>query len=264
MDNLEKINPNILQEYQTSYRPYFDYRRDYQTDAPSYYDYLGNLNNIFTSIIETINKQVDYVKAIADKDIKIEDTETIKLIMQGDFKVDNQILLKGRLRISDNIESKSYNNKTFDIRNAIIVKDDGIYIRDYTEVIEYLSSLIKANTEIINNHSNDIHNLQEYDKESKTSFTQVNNRIEKVETNVSDLTESVSDLTSSGKLATSDEVSKVKADLVSLNQTVQDNYNYMITGFQTVASTNKKVSDLAIKLNEKIQSLETRVSKLEK
>lgn len=257
MDNLEKLNPNILQEYQTSYRPYFDYKRDYQTDAPSYYDYLGNLNNIFTSIIETINKQVDYVNAIANKDIKIEDTETIKLIMQGDFKVDNQILLKGRLRISDNIESKSYNNKSFDIRNAIIVKDDGIYIRDYTDVIEYLSGLIKANTEIINNHSNDIYNLQEYDKESKTSFTQVNNRIQKVET-------SISDLTSSGTLATSDEVSKVKADLVSLNQTVQDNYNYMLSGFQTVASSNKKVSELAIKLNEKIQSLESRVSALEK
>lgn len=256
MDNLEKLNPNILQEYQTSYRPYFDYRRDYQTDAPSYYDYLGNLNNIFTSIIETINKQVDYVNAIGNKDIKIEDTETIKLIMQGDFKVDNQILLKGRLRISDNIESKSYNNKSFDIRNAIIVKDDGIYIRDYTDVIEYLSGLIKANTEIINNHSNDIHNLQEYDKESKTSFSQVNNRIQKVET-------SVSDLTSSGTLATSDEVSKVKADLVSLNQTVQDNHNYVLTGFQTVANTNKKVADLATKLNEKIQSLESRVSALE-
>lgn len=147
----DKIDPDILKNYTSPKTPSFNYNADYQTNAPSYFDYLGNLNKIFTVIINSINKQIDYTNAIANKDIKVEDTDTIKLIMEGNFKVDNQILLKGRLKLSNFSETRTYKNRTFDITNAFIQKEDGLYIRDYTEVIAYLSSLIEENEKIIKN-----------------------------------------------------------------------------------------------------------------
>lgn len=244
MDEIQKIDENILQKYQKSYRPYYNYNTDYQTDAPSYYDYLGNLNNIFTSIIDTINKQVEYVNAISNKDIKIEDTETIKLLMEGDFKVDNQILLKGRLKTSNTIENRQYNGKTFDIRNAVIIKDDGIYIRDYTEVIAYLSSLIETNKTIIEEHKNNIETLVAQD----SNMTK----------RISDLEKGINEIYSNGELASADDLQALQIKVETLENKVNTINTTMLSGFQTVTSYQNKNNDVIKSLADRINVLENK------
>lgn len=150
--NFEENKPYKAQHYPFSleghWQPWYDDRRDYNTNAPSYYDYLSNFNELIKSV-------VDFVNELAKRDVNTENTNTIELIKQTSWFVNdlNEIVLKANVKISEHVNNK------------IQVKDDGLFVEtpDIDELQQQVNTLQQNfNTlqTLFNSHINDFNTLK--------------------------------------------------------------------------------------------------------
>lgn len=92
------------------YEPWFDDNRDYNTNAPTYYDYLSNFNGIIKTLTDFVNK-------IAERDVNVEDSETVELLKKASWITSeaNKTLIQANVKLSKE-------------NNLITIKDDGLFV----------------------------------------------------------------------------------------------------------------------------------------
>ena len=157
------------------YKPWYDTQADYNTNAKSYYDYLARYNH-FLGIVN------DYLNRLLNRDLLVKDTKTIDLTKLGDWldnggcspdNYDDEITIEADVKVSK--ETESYKDKV--LPNAIKVKDDGLYSRDYTQILDDIFDLLDQIQEKIDQILN---KLSELDSKIQNLETRINNKIDKV------------------------------------------------------------------------------------
>lgn len=140
--------PHLPFSLEGHWQPWYDDRRDYNTNAPSYYDYLSNFNELIKSV-------VDFVNELAKRDVNTENTNTIELIKQTSWFVNdlNEIVLKANVKISEHVNNK------------IQVKDDGIFVEtpnidELQQQVNTLQQNFNTLQTLFNSHINDFNTLK--------------------------------------------------------------------------------------------------------
>ncbi len=198
------------------YKPWYDTQADYNTNAKSYYDYLARYNH-FLGIVN------DYLNRLLNRDLLVKDTKTIDLTKLGDWldngggypdNYDDEIRIKADVKVSE--ETESYKDKV--LPNAIKVKDDGLYSRDYTQILDdifdlldqiqdkidqilnKLSELDSIIDQILNKLSEldsiidqILNKLSELDSKIQNLETRINNKIQNLETRINNKIDKLSD-----------------------------------------------------------------------
>ena len=175
------------------YKPWYDTQADYNTNAKSYYDYLARYNH-FLGIVN------DYLNRLLNRDLLVKDTKTIDLTKLGDWlnnggcypdNYDDEITIKADVKVSKETESYTKDKelfnypkiatklygKTLSFPNAIKVKDDGLYARDYTQILDDIFDLLAKIQDKIDQI---FHKLSELDSKIQNLETRINNKIDKV------------------------------------------------------------------------------------
>ena len=130
------------------WQPFFDDRRDFNTNANSYYEYLAHINYLLHAIVDLLNRA-------NRRNIKVEDTKSIDLNKTYDWisedianNYHDIITLKADTKVSKEKTQKVL-NKTYELTNAILVNDDGLYVADYLPVLtSILSDLSKLREDL--------------------------------------------------------------------------------------------------------------------
>lgn len=146
------------------YEPFYDAHADYNTNAKSYYDYLARFNYYIHVITDAINR-------LLNRDIEFTDTKTIDFTKRGDWidngdcepdNYDDVLNITADVKVSK--ETESYTIKTTNqektLPNAIKVKNDGLFVRDYTSVIGALDDELKKVINRVDNLENKFNGLE--------------------------------------------------------------------------------------------------------
>ena len=174
------------------WQPFFDDRRDFNTNANSYYEYLAHINYLLHSIVDLLNRA-------NRRNINVEDTKSIDLTKTYDWisedianNYHDIITLKADTKVSKETTQKVL-DKTYELANAIVVNDDGLYVADYlpvlTSILSDLSKLRGDLTKEINDRisaDNEIKNLLEIEKQARlngdnnlqSKINEINNLLE--------------------------------------------------------------------------------------
>lgn len=192
------------------WQPFFDDRRDFNTNANSYYEYLANINYLIKSIVTLLNR-------VSKRNLLPVETKSIEIIKKYDWISENACnqyhdvveLSANVKRSNQSINYKTLINhveKTYSLLNAIKEFDDGLFVSDYTDVIndisKHLENLTKAleketqerinkdndlNSKIdkeINDRQNADNDLINKINELKNENTKLKSALEKILTNL--------------------------------------------------------------------------------
>ena len=157
------------------WQPFFDDRRDFNTNANSYYEYLAHINYLLRSIVDLLNRA-------NRRNIKVEDSKTIDITKTYDWisedianNYHDIITLKADTKVSKETTQKVL-DKTYDLVNAIVLNDDGLYVADYLPVLtSILSDLSKLREDLTKetqdriSADNEIKNLLEKETQDRIS-----------------------------------------------------------------------------------------------
>lgn len=186
------------------YEPWYDDRKDYNTNAPSYYDYLAHRNYNHHLIIDLLNR-------VARRNLTVTDTPSIDLTKTNDWisedKCNNYhdiIDLKADVKLSklkDSVSIGTYDQrkKTYTFPNAIKIYDDGLYVRDTTQVLidlydydKFLND--KINQEIDDRKEADINldnkinkEIQDRENEDLAIRREITNHVKQLENKITEL-----------------------------------------------------------------------------
>lgn len=165
--------------------PIYNDKANYNTNSPSYYDYLARMLNYMLGVLE------DNVNRVLRRDLLIKDTKSIDLTKIGSWldngncppnNFDDKITLQADVIISKATETLTLQYlklKTYVLKNATKIKDDGVWSPDYVDVLKQIdkeindinNSITEINKriddleEIINNQGDQITNLiKKYDR----------------------------------------------------------------------------------------------------
>lgn len=179
MENNNKIDFNENKPYfaphnpfslEGHWQPWYDDRRDYNTNAPSYYEYLANFNKLTKEITTLLNR-------VAARNVTTEDTNTVVMtkindwIMNEDKTYSDVITLKSNVKLSRYVDEHDFDNRQFDLNNAITEQSDGLYSKDFTPLIEHTNT--KIDTETKNRTQKD----EEINSRLTTEIRNVNDRL---------------------------------------------------------------------------------------
>lgn len=181
------------------YEPWYDDRADYNTNSLSYYDYLARFNKLQKVI-------VDFVNRLLNRDIEVEDTNTIDMTKIGDWidnglctpdgcgSWDDVLKIKGDVKISK--KTKPYSRKaksrpsyvlTDTLKNAITAESDGIYAPDYEKLI---GDLIDSIGDILNQ----IDEIKKEIQALKDRVDALEKRVDGIEKRLNSLEDRISEL----------------------------------------------------------------------
>lgn len=161
-------SPNPYYPRRTSYEPWYDDKTDYNTNAKSYYDYLGRFNGFLYEVI-------DFVNRIAKRNLKVNSTNSIEFIKNGDW-LDNGdainswvdvIQLMANVKISMAVTSLllPYIGNTA-VPNGTKINDDGVWSPDYADALRKIGDAL----EDLNNKLDNLTDL----------FNQLKNALQKI------------------------------------------------------------------------------------
>lgn len=139
-----------LHNHRSIFQPWYDDRADHNTNAKSYYDYLARHNGDLDKFIALINR-------LLARNVLVEDTKCVDLTKTGDWidngscslpdpnglptNYDDIVTLKADVILSKKIEVLNYANwKNVTAPNAIKCLDDGLYSRDYSNVLNRIDN----------------------------------------------------------------------------------------------------------------------------
>lgn len=169
-ENKPYLAPHNPFSLEAHWQPWYDDRRDYNTNAPSYYEYLANFNKLTKEITTLLNR-------VAARNVTTEDTNTIVMtklndwIMNDDKSYSDVITLKSNVKLSRYVDEHDFDNRQFDLNNAITEKSDGLYAKDFTPLIEHTNT--KIDTETKNRTQKD----DEINSRITTEIRNVNDRL---------------------------------------------------------------------------------------
>ena len=195
-------NPFTLEGH---WQPWYDDRRDYGTKAPSYYDYLSNFNHLIKSIVDLLNR-------VARRNIKVEDTPCIDMTKINDWIDEggechtwhDVITLKADVVLSTYQKMLNFDEKQYNLSNAISCLTTGLHASDYLPILEALKD--KLNKEIKNRKDGD-------DKLS-IKIKQVKNELQQA---IDNLRQEFNNY----KKSTNAEISKLKQEISQLKTALQ-------------------------------------------
>lgn len=158
--------------YRLHYEPWYDDTADYNTNAKSYYDYLARFNRIMQEMPKAFQ---DGINRALNRDVAVENTETVTLTKAGDWKgtsanpdgYDDLITLNADANFSTKTKTKQYKNLSpngFTIHNGS-ENYSGVWSPDYGEVLravdDELGRLTQENQGLKNALQKIIDNLYE-------------------------------------------------------------------------------------------------------
>lgn len=181
--------------------PNYNIKQDFTTNAESYLEYLGALN-------EQLDAAMKLIARLINRDIEVEDTNTVDLTKIGDF-IDNidpsldleeVIKIKADVLISAATEDGQLNSLlpkplVMELQNAVKAKEDGLFVKDLYALVykldEHVNTLIDRVDEInVDGSTVMIGGFDQYDKTLtlQTNQQQVKTSLVKGNPNITNLT----------------------------------------------------------------------------
>lgn len=128
--------------YRLHYEPWYDDTADYNTNAKSYYDYLARFNYLMKKMPKAFQ---DAINRSLNRDVGVENTETITLLKSGDWKgteenpegYDDLISLKANANFSTQTKTEQFKHlppNGFTIPNGS-ENYNGVWSPDYRDVL---------------------------------------------------------------------------------------------------------------------------------
>lgn len=119
--------------------PQYDDEADYNTNSKSYYDFLARFIRYLDYITEYINK-------LLRRRVAVKDTTTVDMSQDGDWETQDVTTLSAEVKLSKQTEHDDVAKA--DLPNAIGVKNDGLYARDYSAIIDLIVKSIAGSGKI--------------------------------------------------------------------------------------------------------------------
>ena len=181
--------------------PNYNIKQDFTTNAESYLEYLGALN-------EQLDAAMKLIARLINRDVEVEDTNTVDLTKIGDF-IDNidpsldleeVIKIKADVLISAATEDGQLNSLlpkplVMELQNAVKAKEDGLFVKDLYALVykldEHVNTLIDRVDEInVDGSTVMIGGFEQYDKTLtlQTNQQQVKASLVKGNPNITNLT----------------------------------------------------------------------------
>ena len=154
--NIDDMLP-IVGGYQSSFKPFYDYRVDYNTNAPSYYDYLAQYNDILKTIVDHINR-------LMAQSFDLEDTASIEYKNTGNHlgKIERFGEYTDNMKIRSNVKVSKENE------NGLKILPDGLYVKDFSKqansFFDSISDLLDTHQTYIEENRKDIKDLKNFAK----------------------------------------------------------------------------------------------------
>jgi hypothetical protein len=181
--------------------PNYNIKQDFTTNAESYLEYLGAINEQLDSVMKLVARLIN-------RDVEVEDTNTVDLTKIGDFiaeldpnfDLEEVIKIKADVLISAATGDAQLNSLLpkpllMELQNAVEAKEDGLFVKDLYAMIykldEHVGTLIDRVDEInVDGSTVMIGGFNQYNTDlvTQSNQQQVKNQLVKNDPNITNLT----------------------------------------------------------------------------